>query len=80
MGRSIAAPEDRYDAGQGNQDPRSILAPHLGGMRVNQASLLNLPRIGELAVNNWTVYYGPALMPRPAHQCLQLAHNSSVRE
>ena len=26
--------------------------------RVNQASLLNPPLVGELAVNNWTVYDG----------------------
>ncbi|CAL4899148.1 unnamed protein product [Urochloa decumbens] len=29
------------------------------GPRVNQATLLNPPMIGELAVNNWTVYDGP---------------------
>ena len=26
--------------------------------RVNQASLLNPPLVGELAVNNWTMYHG----------------------
>ena len=29
------------------------------GPRANQATLLNPPLMGELAVNNWTVYDGP---------------------
>ena len=29
------------------------------GPRANQASLMNPPLMGELAVNNWTVYDGP---------------------
>jgi hypothetical protein len=32
-----------HGAGQGNQDPRSVPAPHLGGARANQASLSTLP-------------------------------------
>jgi hypothetical protein len=48
-----------HGAGQGNQDPRSVPAPHLGGARANQASLSTLPpTMGELTVNNWTVYNG----------------------
>ncbi|CAN6334076.1 unnamed protein product [Urochloa humidicola] len=45
------------------QDELSIRGLYLHhtcrGLRVNQATLFNPPMMGELAVNNWTVYDGP---------------------